>query len=115
MQDDTVQFDHHSAEYAEDPAAYTRGMCPVVHSTAHDGFFAAVGYSPVVSIGRDPVTFATRRDPGGGSPIGIPAAMNPPYPMSPLELEGDEFISIRRLLDPLLSKRVAAGMGAGIQ
>jgi cytochrome P450 len=35
--------------------------------------------------------------------------------MSPLELEGDAFISIRRLLDPLLSKKVVAGMDAGIQ
>jgi cytochrome P450 len=107
-----VGFNHHSDEYAADPIGYVRGLCPVSRSETLGGFYVATAYDAVVQIGRNPAIFTPARDADNRN--GIPPRLGAPYPKSPLELEGTEFLQIRRLLEPLLRKGEVAAMADGI-
>ena len=56
----TVEFDHHSSEYAENSRsinAELRAKCPVAHTDAHGGFWVISRYEDVVAAAKNDEVF----------------------------------------------------------
>ena len=102
-----VDFDHHSPEFARDPAgrlAELRAACPVAWSSAHGGFWALTRLEEVSRVLSDPVTFSSRHDLEADSPFQGVTIPPPPMRFIPVEMDPPEFVAYRRLLNPLFSK-----------
>jgi cytochrome P450 len=100
----TIDFDHHSPEYAADFAsvyASLRSSCPVAWSGQYGGFWALARYHDVAEVARDDETFSSRHDiPNDGKSytgINIPPT---PTRATPIEMDPPRFASFRRLLNP---------------
>jgi cytochrome P450 len=108
----TVDFDHRSATFAEDPIPFydtvlQRDSPPF--SPHHEGFWVAARYADTVRIGRDPVTFSSEKDlDGTGRGPQFGGVLIPPWPVAPGvgELDGDEWVAFRRLIAPHLAPNV---------
>ncbi|WP_123026802.1 cytochrome P450 [Mycolicibacterium stellerae] len=105
----SVEFDHHSEEYAVNGAAINaelRAKCPVAHTDAHGGFWVLSRYDDVVAAAKNDEAFASGHTVNGVSPLGviIPPA---PVPMLPIEMDPPEYTPYRKLLNPLFSPAVS--------
>jgi cytochrome P450 len=114
-----IDFDHHSAEVAKDPAgAYKqlRAQCPAFWTESHGGYWVFTRYDDVGEILGDDEQFssARRADAGGdGSAVSIPK--RPAVPQYPIELDPPEMVPFRRLLNPLLSPAACERLRPAIQ
>jgi len=102
-----IDFDHHSAEFARDPAqrlAELRSDCPVAWSSAHGGFWALTRLEEVSRVLSDPATFSSRHDLDPDSPFQGVTIPPPPMRFIPVEMDPPEFVAYRRLLNPLFSR-----------
>jgi len=102
-----IDFDHHSAEFASDPAqrlAELRSHCPVAWSSAHGGFWALTRLEEVSRVLSDPATFSSRHDLEPDSPFQGVTIPPPPMRFIPVEMDPPEFVAYRRLLNPLFSR-----------
>jgi cytochrome P450 len=107
----TIDFDHHSAEFADDWRAATeelRTKCPVGWTEAHGGYWVVSRYEDVKKVALDDVTFSSDNDMtgerGGGQGTAIPRA---PLQLIPLEVDGPRFNAYRQLLNPKFSPAAA--------
>ncbi|MEW6473524.1 MAG: cytochrome P450 [Actinomycetota bacterium] len=97
-----VQFDHRSAEFADDPAGIferIRSRCPVAYTEAWGGFWITTRYRDVVAVAEDDQTFAS-------SPGIIIPPVGTPRPIIPLEVDPPMVQKWRRLVNPMLSPGV---------
>ena len=61
----TVDFDHHSQEFADDWRAVTndlRTKCPVAWTEAHGGYWVVSRYEDVKAVALDDTTFSSDND-----------------------------------------------------
>ena len=103
----SVDFDHHSPEYAADWPRIThdaRGKCPVAWTEAHGGYWVVTGYEEISGITRQPDRFRNGRRDDKSSTF-VPST---PEPLYPLELDDPMHAQIRRTLNPHFSPRMAA-------
>jgi cytochrome P450 len=107
----TVDFDHHSSEFADnwrDATAELRSKCPVAWTDAHGGYWVVSRYEDVKRVALDDVTFSSDNDMtgerGGGQGSAIPRA---PMQLIPLEVDGPRFNAYRQLLNPKFSPAAA--------
>jgi cytochrome P450 len=104
-----VEFDHHSPEFASDPAARLaelRTTCPVAWSSSHGGFWALTRLEEVSRVLSDPATFSSRHDLEPESPFQGVTIPPPPMRFIPVEMDPPEFVAYRRILNPLFSRAV---------
>ena len=94
-------FDHHSAEFACDPARHWRELreaCPVAHSDLYGGFYILSRYADVLEADRDVERFSTADDPFetgvGGLGVTIPPS---PVAFGFFELDPPEHLQRRRI------------------
>ena len=78
-----------------------RAKCPVAHSTAHGGFYFAVGYDAVADADRDNVTFSSAN---GRT---VPTPPDSTFRLVPVESDPPEHIHYRRMALPFFSPDVA--------
>ncbi|EID17446.1 cytochrome P450 [Mycolicibacterium phlei] len=101
----TVDFDHHSPEYAQNSAAINaelRAKCPVAHTDAHGGFWVISRYDDVVAAAKNDEVFASGYTVNGVSPLGVTIPPSP-VPMCPIEMDPPEYLPYRKLLNPFFS------------
>lgn len=103
----TVEFDHHTPEFAVDPESRYRELrerCPVSWTDSYGGFWITTRYSDIARIARDDETFsAARFDPiEDGTAIVIPRGRG--LEQFPIELDPPRAKVYRDLINPLLSK-----------
>src|SRR5882724_2800263 len=73
-------FDHETAQRVYEIAEWTRGHCPVAHSSARGGYWLVTGYAEVRQALGDPSTFSSQYG------VGFPhkqSLMMPPIDMDP--------------------------------
>jgi cytochrome P450 len=103
----TIDFDHHSMEYArrviEDPTGYFQQMQrehPVAWTEKYGGFWIVSRYEDVRRVSEDDAAFSSRHDIPNQSVaytgITIPG---PPARSTPIEMDPPEFFDYRRLLN----------------
>jgi cytochrome P450 len=95
-----VHFDHHSAEFAENPwpqLAELRATCPVARSDAYGGFWVITKYEDIKRIALDDVTFSSSQS------ILIPAKQNAKQRSIPIETDPPLFLEYRRVMQPLFA------------
>ena len=102
-----VHFDHHSAEFADDPwAVYDelRDKCPVAWSDTHGGFFVLTRYADVARVAKDDRTFSSDHDTDGhrNGYLGI-TIPSPPVRSIPIEMDPPDFFNYRKVLNPPLA------------
>ena len=107
----TVDFDHHSAEFADNWRAVTaelRTKCPVAWTEAHGGYWVVSRYDDVKAVALDDQTFSSDNDMtgerGGNQGTAIPRA---PMQLIPLEVDPPRFAKYRSLLNPKFSPAAA--------
>ncbi len=100
--------DHAMRQRCAEVYATLRGSCPVFHSDAWGGFWVASRYEDVYEVGRDPDRFASSE-----------GVMVPPLghgrPLYPMEADGPEHASYRRLLLPRFAPAQVAEMEADVR
>ena len=107
----TVDFDHHSQEFADDWRAVTndlRTKCPVAWTEAHGGYWVVSRYEDVKAVALDDTTFSSDNDMtgerNGAQGTAIPRA---PMQLIPLEVDPPRFGKYRTLLNPKFSPAAA--------
>lgn len=105
---DTKEFDHHSAECAEDQVSYYesfRNECPVGRSGLHGEFVYITKYDDVFRVARNDELFSSSRASSGrdGTAIVIPSGPGLENFQFPLELDPPDSVEYRKLLEPLLT------------
>ncbi len=107
----TVDFDHHSLEYAQhwrEITADLRRRCPVAWTEAHGGYWVASGYEAVRTIALDDETFSSDNDLNGErkgyTGVAIPRG---PIQQIPIEVDPPLFTAYRRVLNPKFSPAAA--------
>ena len=100
-----IDFDHHSKEFAQDPASVFRRLhreCPVAWTEKYGGFWVISKYEDMKQVAQDDFTFSSRHDadPEGNSYTGIiiPPATNVIRAI-PIETDPPEFYEYRRILN----------------
>ncbi|MFE5567678.1 cytochrome P450 [Amycolatopsis japonica] len=79
--DAEIHFDHHSPSFRQNPYkvfSELRNQCPVVHSTAHGGFWVLTDHASVYEAARDDTLFSSAET------VGIPPS-GMPFPIIPSE------------------------------
>lgn len=107
----TIDFDHHSATFADDWRNVTeelRTKCPVAWTDAHGGYWVVSRYADVRAVALDDHTYSSDNDMtgerGGGQGTAIPRA---PLQLIPLEVDPPLFAKYRSLLNPKFSPGAA--------
>jgi cytochrome P450 len=101
-----VHLDHHSPEFARDPAGALRQLretCPVAWSDTYGGFWALTRYGDVQRVLIDAAGFSSRHDLDESSPFAGVTIPSPPMRFIPVEMDPPEFLGYRRLLNPIFS------------
>jgi cytochrome P450 len=107
----TVEFDHHSSEFAADPwpvLADLRERCPVAHSAAYGGFWVVTRYEDIRRIALDDVTFSSAQS------ITIPAKKNVGQRSIPIEVDPPMFQKYRKIMHPLFTPNAVAKLEPAI-
>lgn len=107
----SIDFDHHSAEFADNWREVTRNLrttCPVAWTEAHGGYFVVSRYDDVKKIALDDHTFSSDND-ATGERKGYKGTAIPSAPMQliPLEVDPPRFTQYRQLLNPKFSPSAA--------
>jgi cytochrome P450 len=107
----TVDFDHHSAEFADNWREMTKDMrakCPVAWTEAHGGYWVVSRYEDVKTVALDDHTFSSDNDMMGERKgykgTAIPSA---PMQLIPLEVDPPRFTQYRQLLNPKFTPKAA--------
>lgn len=103
----TVDFDHHAAEFAEDPwSAYRRlrSSCPVAYSERYGGFWLLSRYDDVKEVASDDGRFLS------GQSVTVPPKPESMRLSIPIEVDGPLFLEYRRILNPFFSPQAADRM-----
>ncbi len=98
----STDLDHHSAYFRENNfAIYSefRDRCPVLHSTAWDGFWLFLGYDAIVDAAQDAELF------GNGVEKAVPALS--PDPLIPIDIDPPLHGACRRIVLPRFSPGAA--------
>lgn len=98
----TVQFDHHSREFAENPWPVLRDLrerAPVAYSEAHGGFWVLTRYDDIKQVALDDETFSS------ADGILIPPKKNKGQQSIPIETDPPLFHEYRRIMQPLLAPK----------
>lgn len=107
-----VDFDHHSAAYTEDWRriyASLRQQCPVAYTENYDGYWVVSSYEHVGEVARDDETYASGHDmTGDGNGYGGISIPPAPFKSTPIESDGEEFYSVRKVLTPIFSPNASA-------
>ena len=101
-----VEFDHHSANFAEhrdEILRELRGQCAVVRTDQYGGFYIATTYETARRVLRDDGAFTVEKVGDGPGGILIPATENPH--LVPGEVDGTPHAAYRRVLNPLFSRK----------
>jgi cytochrome P450 len=104
-----VDFDHHSQQHADDPAAAYRELrrtAPVAWTEAHGGYWVLSDYSSVFDAARDDDLFSSARTGDEGLAIVIP-----PTPMHfhiPIELDPPDFRKFRKVVNLITAPAAVA-------
>lgn len=96
----TVEFDHHSPEFAADPwpvLTDLRERCPVAHTPSYGGFWVVTKYDDIRRIALDDETFSSAHS------ITIPAKKNVGQRSIPIETDPPMFQKYRRIMHPLFT------------
>lgn len=109
-----IDFDHHSAEFAAHAAARwkeLRETCPVAWSTRYGGFWVVSDYEGNHEVLKHHEIFTSERWPedDGWGTSQIPRA-GTGEPALPLELDPPAHISVRQLLNRIMSPNAAQAM-----
>jgi cytochrome P450 len=104
-----TDFDHGTLDFVLDrPAGFRtlREQCPVVHSSAYDGFYALTSWAAVQSAATNGTVFSSQ-----------PRALIPMYPepLGMLDLDPPQGPQVRRCLNPLFDKASAEKTRARIR
>lgn len=113
-----TEFDHMSREFAADPfGQFTelRGQCPMAWSSKHGGFWTPTSHEAVALVARDDATFSSARHPADSPLNGITLPSSPSTLSIPIELDPPEFNVYRRMLNPLLTPKVAEQLRSRFQ
>lgn len=107
----TVDFDHHSSEFADNWRNITSGLrtkCPVAWTDAHGGYWVVTRYDDVKAVALDDETFSSDNDMlnerGASQGVAIPRG---PMQLIPLEVDPPRFGKYRTLLNPKFSPAAA--------
>lgn len=107
----TVDFDHHSEEFADNWRSVTadlRSKCPVAWTEAHGGYWVVSRYADIKKVALDDETFSSDNDlaheRNGTTGTAIPPA---PMQLIPLEVDPPKFGKYRALLNPKFSPSAA--------
>jgi cytochrome P450 len=100
--------DHAMRRQCAEVYATLRGNCPVFHSDQWGGFWVASRYEDVYEVARDPERFAS------GEGVLVPP-MGHGRPLFPMEADGPEHASYRRLLLPSFAPALVAKMEADVR
>ncbi|SHN15874.1 cytochrome P450 [Cryptosporangium aurantiacum] len=88
-----VDFDHHSLTFRDHPheaLAELRSRGPVLHSSAHDGFWVLTDYASVFEAAKDDARFSSAES------VGIPAS-GMPFPILPIESDPPQTQQLRAI------------------
>jgi cytochrome P450 len=113
--DCTVEFDHHSKEFASDPVmAYrqAREHCPLAWSEAWGGFWVVTGYDEAFAVLHDDELFSSARERGG---VAIPSLEGFKVVAPPIDLDPPRLQAYRKLLTPSLSPGAVSALAAEIE
>ena len=108
----TVDFDHHSPEFAADPwpvLADLRARCPVAHTGAYGGFWVVTKYDDIRKIALDDITFSSANS------ITIPAKKNVGQRSIPIETDPPMFQKYRKIMHPLFTPPAIAKLEPAIE
>lgn len=109
----TVEFDHHSEEFAGNWRALLgdmRARCPVAHTDAHGGYYAVTRHADIDAVLRADKEFASGRDlrgDGWATPGGVTIPTNIGR-MGFMEIDLPESTKYRRTVNPWLSRAAVA-------
>lgn len=110
----SIEYDHHSKEYAETAPELHRQLrnaAPVARSESHGGFWVVTRHHDVVEASRADGLFSNAHDLTGDPEMasfqGV-AIPPPPVRMIPIEVDPPEFNAYRRLLNPAFSPGAVA-------
>ena len=109
---DPNSFDHHSEEFALDPAGQWQALretCPVAHSDQYGGFYILTHYADVVAADRDAERFSSADDPFGKGEGGRGVTI-PPIPMQFgfIEMDSPDHMQHRRIFSAWFGPRAIA-------
>jgi len=109
---DPDSFDHHSQEFARDPARHWQALretCPVAHSDRYGGFYILTRYDDVVAADRDAERFSSADDPFGKGKGGRGVTI-PPSPMQFgfIEMDAPDHMQHRRIFSAWFGPRAMA-------
>jgi cytochrome P450 len=110
-----VDFDHHSADFAENAGAKLKELretCPVAWSENYGGFWVVTDYEGNHEVLKNPEIFTAERwpeDDGHGS-ILIPKSIRKTEPALPMELDPPGHTPIRQLLNPVMSPKASQAL-----
>jgi cytochrome P450 len=114
-----VDFDHHSALVADNPAkiyAELRNTTPVFWSENYGGYWVFTKYAHLAEILTSPGKFSSaRRDDAGGPGSSVSIPKRPSREQYPLELDPPRSTAYRKILNPLMSPAAAERMRPGIR
>ena len=109
----SVEFDHHSPQYAHDHRRLLRALrdtCPVAWSDAHGGYWVVTRHADVERVARDTETFSSDHDlyaeRRGYRGITIPETGS--FRRNPVEVDPPEVLQYRHLLNPYFSPSAMA-------
>ncbi len=103
----TVEFDHHSPAFREDPEGHYREIretCPVAWTESYDGFWITTRYADIARIARDDETFSSDRGPHPEVGTAIVIPRGPGIVQYPIEADPPQSTPYRELINPLLTK-----------
>src|SRR5262245_25205687 len=109
----SVDFDHHSGEYARDSWRVLRELrqtCPVAWTDAHGGYWVVTRHADVERVARDPDTFSSDHDLYGErcGYKGITIPETGSYRRNPVEIDPPEVLKYRHLLNPYFAPSAIA-------
>lgn len=101
----TVDFDHHSPEFGEDPWSLyeeLRSKCPVSWNENYGGFWTLSKYEDVRRVALDDETFSSAQS------VTVPSKPPEARLSIPIEVDPPNFLEYRRILNPVFSPAAIA-------
>lgn len=114
-----VQFDHHSAEHAQNHVEIYRSLrrdAPVAWTEAHGGYWVVSGYQALFDASRDDDLFSSaRHDEHGGPGLSVTIPKAPTAFHIPIELDPPDFRPYRRAVNQVTAPAAVENLDAVIK